>query len=276
MRISEGPAAMEGKLAETGATFSRFKDQISKNNVDEASRLLSQLKLQLTEFSALPPLYERTPTAQQELLLARDILEHAVVLSVKLEDEAAFERNFLQLKTYYTDTRDRLPPSGKEAVLLGLNLLRLLVQNRIAEFHTELELLPPAAAQDGACVQFAVDLEQSLMEGAYYRVLSARQRMPDPIYAHLMDLLVVTVRDEIAGCMVKAYTALSAEDSMKMLSIAGRPEFDDYAAAHEWKVQDGRVLFQETNRAVSALTQIPAAPLITQTVGYAKELERIV
>ena len=28
--------------------------------------------------------------------------------------------------------------------MTGLNLLRLLVQNRIAEFHTELELIPAA------------------------------------------------------------------------------------------------------------------------------------
>lgn len=266
---------MEQQLAQTGALFSRFKDQISKKNLDDANRMLSQLKLQLTEFSALPPLYERTPTAQQELLLARDILEHAVVLSVKLEDEQAFERNFLQLKTYYTDTRERQPPSPLEHVLLGLNLLRLLVQNRIAEFHTELELLPPGA-QEAECVQFAVRLEQSLMEGAYYRVLSARQRMPDAIYGHLMDLLVVTVRDEIAGCMEKAYKDLSVQDAMKMLSIASQPDFDDYSASHEWKVRDSRVLFQETSRGVSALAQIPAAPLITQTIGYAKELERIV
>lgn len=34
-----------------------------------------------------------------------DVLEQAVSLSVKLQDEAAFERNYLQLKTYYTDTR---------------------------------------------------------------------------------------------------------------------------------------------------------------------------
>lgn len=33
------------------------------------------------------------------------MLEQAVSLSVKLQDEAAFERNYLQLKTYYTDTR---------------------------------------------------------------------------------------------------------------------------------------------------------------------------
>ena len=36
---------------------------------------------------------------------AGDILEHAVLLSVKLKDDAAFERNYLQLRTYYTDTR---------------------------------------------------------------------------------------------------------------------------------------------------------------------------
>ena len=35
-----------------------------------------------------------------------------------------------------------MPPGKDELVLAGLNLLRLLVQNRIAEFHTELELLP--------------------------------------------------------------------------------------------------------------------------------------
>lgn len=37
--------------------------------------------------------------------LIGDIFEHAVVLSVKMEDQDAFERHFLQLKSYYTDTR---------------------------------------------------------------------------------------------------------------------------------------------------------------------------
>lgn len=39
------------------------------------------------------------------LQCAGDILEQAVFLSVRLQDEAAFERNYLQLKTYYTDTK---------------------------------------------------------------------------------------------------------------------------------------------------------------------------
>ena len=37
--------------------------------------------------------------------------------------------------------RTLLPPSPQQPLLLGLDLLRLLVQNRIAEFHTELELM---------------------------------------------------------------------------------------------------------------------------------------
>jgi hypothetical protein len=39
--------------------------------------------------------------------------------------------------------RSTLPASANEPQLVGLNLLRLLVANRIAEFHTELELIPP-------------------------------------------------------------------------------------------------------------------------------------
>ena len=38
--------------------------------------------------------------------------------------------------------RGLLQPSKQQNLITGLNLLRLLVQNRIAEFHTELELIP--------------------------------------------------------------------------------------------------------------------------------------
>lgn len=122
-----------------------------------------------------------------------DIYEHAVVLSVKTEDQDAFERDFFQLKPYYVDARNRLPPSPQENLILGLNLLRLLVQNRIAEFHTELELLSSATLEN-PCIKHAVELEQSFMEGAYNRVLSARQTAPDATYVYFMDLLAKTIR----------------------------------------------------------------------------------
>lgn len=72
-----------------------------------------------------------------------------MLLALKSHDEAALERAFVQLKTFYADARRPLGPSPNEAMMLGLNLLRLLTQNRIAEFHTELELVPPEVGGRG-------------------------------------------------------------------------------------------------------------------------------
>lgn len=43
--------------------------------------------------------------------------------------------------------RSKLPKSTNEAPLFALSLLRLLSQNRIAEFHTLLETLPKDTAE---------------------------------------------------------------------------------------------------------------------------------
>jgi hypothetical protein len=60
-----------------------------------------------------------------------------------------------QRRLHYCRRRTLLPASSQEYPMLGLNLLRLLVQNRIAEFHTELELISPevrAAAAAAGCL----------------------------------------------------------------------------------------------------------------------------
>jgi len=67
--------------------------------------------------------------------------------------------------------RDELPQTVYQYHLLGLNLLFLLAQNRVAEFHTELELLPYDIIQTNAFVMFPVALEQYLMEGRYNKVI---------------------------------------------------------------------------------------------------------
>jgi len=98
---------------------------------------------------------------------------------------------------YYTDCAALLPGSARQYPILGLNLLRLLAQNRIAEFHTELELLPAGLQASNEYLKFPAQLEQHIMEGSYNRVLSAKQAGP---YAaeglYFMDLLVDTVREQ--------------------------------------------------------------------------------
>ena len=139
------------QIQDVVALFEKFKVSFnaSGDNLDTCLSYLAQLKLALLDFSSLPPAAPSAPTSaqQQELLLAREILEHGALLSIKTMDIPAFERYVAQLKIYYTDCAASLPESPKQYPILGLNLLRLLAQNRIAEFHTELELIPVARQQ---------------------------------------------------------------------------------------------------------------------------------
>ncbi|KAL5065153.1 hypothetical protein RYX36_026890 [Vicia faba] len=100
---------MDTKLTEVSQLLDRFKAAFLRNDFDSSSNLLSQLKILLTGFRSLPPLFAYTPNTVQELTIARDIYEHVVVLSVKIKDQDAFERDFFQLKPYYTNACNRLP-----------------------------------------------------------------------------------------------------------------------------------------------------------------------
>ncbi|KAL5699857.1 26S proteasome non-ATPase regulatory subunit 8 A [Ranunculus cassubicifolius] len=267
---------MDPRLTEVSQFLERFKAAFVRNDLDSCTNLLSQLKVLLTGFTSLPPLFEESPNAAQELTIARDIYENAVFFSVKAEDQDAFERDFYQLKPYYTDIGGRIPASPQEYPILGLNLLRLLVQNRIAEFHTELEVLSTSALEN-ECIKHAVELEQSFMEGAYNRVLSARQTAPHPTYVYFMDLLAKTVRDEIAGCGEKAYDFLSISDAKQMLMFSTDQELSDYIKEErpDWEIKNGLVFFQKAKE-TAPCKEIPSLQLINQTLSYARELERIV
>ncbi|GFS38067.1 regulatory particle non-ATPase 12A [Actinidia rufa] len=273
---------MDPKLTEVAQLFERFKSAFIRNDFDTGSKLLSQLKV--------PSLFcvtncnggatgcncrygvNRVSTLQ----MGWDIYEYAVVFSVKIEDQDTFERDFFQLKPYYTDARGRLPPSPQEYPILGLNLLRLLVQNRIAEFHTELELLS-ASSLENPCIKHAVELEQSFMEGAYNRVLSARRTVPHETYVYFMDLLAKTVRDEISGCSEKAYDSLSINNARQLLLFSSDQELFEYVKEEhpEWEIKNGLVIFQRAKEAAPC-KEIPSLQLINQTLSYARELERIV
>jgi 26S proteasome regulatory subunit N12 len=164
--------------------------------LDEAQQLLGKLKVFMLSFSSLPPASPAAPSAaqQQELLLAREVLEHGALLAIKAMDIPAFERYVAQLKIYYSDCAKTLPESPRQYPILGLNLLRLLAQNRIAEFHTELELIPTELQATNIYIKFPSQLEQHIMEGSYNKILSAKR---DGLFSnegtYFMDMLIGTV-----------------------------------------------------------------------------------
>lgn len=59
-------------------------------------------------------------------------------------------------------SRDELPEAAYMHQLLGLNLLFLLSQNRVSEFHTELERLSARDIQTNVYIRHPVSLEQVL------------------------------------------------------------------------------------------------------------------
>lgn len=87
-----------------------------------------------------------------------------------------------------------IPPSPRQYPLQGLNLIRLLTQNRIADFHTTLESLPADALNDNAFITHPVNLERWLMEGSYSKVWSAREEAPAEEYKFFVDSLMGTIR----------------------------------------------------------------------------------
>lgn len=54
--------------------------------------------------------------------------------------------------------RSVLPSSPQMFPLIALNLLRLLSQNRLSDFHTALETIDPEQLQSNAYIKQAVDL----------------------------------------------------------------------------------------------------------------------
>merc|ERR1719502_2426094 len=172
-------AGTSAHLKDVVALFDNFKKSFDAGEaaLDAAQQLMAKLKIAMLQFSSLPPAAPSAPSQSQlqELLLAREILEHGALLSVKAMEIPAFERYVAQLKIYYSDCAATLPASQRQYPILGLNLLRLLAQNRIAEFHTELELIPPELQASNVYIKYPAQLEQHIMEGSYNKVLSAKR-----------------------------------------------------------------------------------------------------
>jgi hypothetical protein len=124
------------------------------------------------------------------------------VLSVCTESDRGTINHSTSISTHHKPHRLQLPESEMRAPILGLNLLYLLVENRLAEFHSEaraiclwierigsweslsdvfsnpslhikssLQLEHLSEAERGSpYISFPLQLEQHLMVGSYHKV----------------------------------------------------------------------------------------------------------
>jgi 26S proteasome regulatory subunit N12 len=181
-----------------------------------------------------------------------------------------------QLKCYYFDYKSSLPESVYKYQLLGLNLLFLLSQNRVAEFHTELELLPVDYIRSNIYVRHPLSLEQCLMEGSYNKIFLAKGNVPSASYNFFIDILLNTVRDEIGACMESAFDKISIKDAARMLNLSTEQETMQFCNKKKWTVaKDGYFHFGVPNEK-KVEEPIPSTELVTLAIDYARELEMIV
>jgi 26S proteasome regulatory subunit N12 len=139
--------------------------------------------------------------------------------------------------------------SPRERPIRGLQLMRLLTQNRIADFHTALESLPLAgdALAEDPYLSHPVNLERWLMEGSYAKVWAAREEAPTDEYEFFVEELMGTIRcvlhaetarwyspliehrNEIASCEETAYESLPLKDAATLLFFQNQSELLRFA-----------------------------------------------
>lgn len=245
-------------------------------NLKKCGELLTSLKLGLSATGLLPVLPRPDPNLE-DLVVVRNIFEIGAFCSIRSQDVPSFDRYFAQLQTLYNDYSSILPPSPREYPLVGLNLIRLLTQNRIADFHTTLEAirLTPEAAAENPYIAHPVAVERWLMEGSYSKVWSAREEAPAEEYRLFVDSLMGTIRNEIASCEEAAYDSLPLKDAATLLFFTNRNDLITFAQQREWQVN----LVEETitfKKKDEERIVIPKAKLIAANLAYARELEQIV
>jgi len=226
--------------------------------------VLSQLKIAMLDFPS--------PLDEAHMNVATEALEWGVLATVTEGDLDAFARSMAQLKPYYAAGAK----TSRKFHILGLNLMHLLVDNRLSEFHSELELLTEEEASS-AYVSFPINLERQLMVGIYDKVLNAESSLPDPSYQFFMDNLLQTVRDSIADCVEVSYKTMKCKDAMVMMNFESQEALMDYVqeCRDDWIVEGDDLCFQPPPMGSKA-SDIPSMKLIGQSLSYATEMERIV
>uniref|UniRef100_A0A4W5QNI1 26S proteasome non-ATPase regulatory subunit 8 n=1 Tax=Hucho hucho TaxID=62062 RepID=A0A4W5QNI1_9TELE len=242
---------MASVLKETAGLYETLKTEWNKKNpnLNKCGDILSKLKISLLELNFLPT--TGTKLTKQQLILAR---KFSILLS----------------------HRAKLPESAYMHQLLGLNLLFLLSQNRVSEFHTELERLTAKDIQTNVYIRHPVSLEQYLMEGSYNKVFLAKGNIPAESYTFFIDILLDTIRDEIAGCIEKAYKQIQFNEATRVLFFSSPNNMTEYANKRGWTQSPDDYYSFSSQQQRTEEVNIPSTELATQVIEYARQLEMIV
>jgi len=252
-------------------------------NVTLLVDLIEKLKVEFLAASVLP-----APGKEGNLdllVMQRDTLEISALTAILKRDKEAFRCALTQLKHFYGEIEKLNKTPALESALkhhmLGLNLMYLLAENKLPEFHMELERIPSQATADNVYISTPVKLEQYLMEGTYNKIFLSKANVPSPYYTYFIEILLDTVRDEIASCIERAYDKLNVSDAARLLFFDGKSAAQDalkYANKKKWRLTGDKsaVVFGVEKDRKSDDNVIDSDRLVANHIFYAKQLEMIV
>lgn len=217
-----------------------------------------------------------------------EVLSLNIIAAEKARDMDAIDKALVLMRQFTFPQKGSSLSSAinqkKINEFVGFDLLYLLVSNRLAEFHSQLELLSSDVIADPN-VDFVIKLEQFLMEGSFNLVLDKENLSPCPMYAWLLSQFEHTIRDEIANSIEVAYKTISVKKACKLLRLQSIEQLNLYINEHEksnWVVSNtgkagGDVAITFVKEApLVGKDRIPSEKLIRENLNYATELEKIV
>ncbi|KAL4938000.1 hypothetical protein BDV06DRAFT_63404 [Aspergillus oleicola] len=275
---------------ELKSLVSDLTSAVNRKQFDNANTLLSRAKRTLLLQNALIP----TPSTAPELVvLARETLEQGALAAIRQTDAHTFTRYYQQLQPFYDLERDASnakkvdSKSSQRSKITGLYLLLLLSSGDGTSFHTVLEGLVEEASlkeksvEDDPFIKYPVDLERNLMEGSYDKVWreTNSERVPSEDFALFSNVLVGTIRSEIADCSEKAYPSLPISNAKNLLFLESEGAVMEFAQQRGWTLRDGRIYFPVEPEAATRSEKdilVASGTIIENAIGYARELETIV
>ncbi|KAE8382864.1 subtilisin-like protein [Aspergillus bertholletiae] len=263
---------------------------LNRKHFDAANDLLSRAKRTLLLQNALIP---TSSTSPELIAVAREVLELGALSSIRQTDAPSFTRYYQQLQPFYDLERDSANAgkvdfkTSQRSKITGLYLLLLLSMGDSTSFHTVLEGLVEEASlkgksiEDDPCIKYPVELERNLMEGSYDKVWreTKSERVPSEDFGLFSNVLVGTIRSEIADCSEKAYPSLPISNAKNLLFLESEGAVIEFAEQRGWVLRDGRIYFPVEPEAAARSEKdilVASTAIIENAIGYARELETIV
>ncbi|VDP12958.1 unnamed protein product [Onchocerca flexuosa] len=215
---------------------------------------------------------------QTLLMIHRDVFEIDALCAILKSDLGSFREAITVLINFYNSygLSDEWP---NKWLMIGLDLMFLLATNQHIQFHMLLEQIDQDIQQKNPYIETPVKLEQSLIEGAYHKIMLTEKNIPSPYYALFMRISMDTVRDEIASCMERAFLKVSQRDAARLLLFNDVNKMISFVEKRGWKSsmcgRDVTYVFDEAHQ-TCAEPRIDTKRITKQAIFYAKQLEMIV